>query len=158
MTKELSESLLAACKAAGIEEPRYIAQNEDGQVTHHDERPWREGWLYIWGSGGWPKRLNHPPYADDWKDSLLEWVEPQGEPLADVLARHGDLVGDTTEMVILYDVVDTNKKVDDACEIAYHAHLENGNVFRWTRLDCYRAAWQDALAWKEAAMTNKQKP
>ena len=158
MTKELSESLLAACKAAGIEKPRYIAQNEDGQVTHHDERPSREGWLYIWGSGGWPKRLNHPPYADDWQDSLLEWVEPQGEPLADVPAQHGDLIGDTTEMVILYDVAGTSKMIDDACKLAYHAHLEKGNVFRWTRLDCYRAAWQDALAWKEAAMTNKQKP
>jgi hypothetical protein len=43
---------------------------------------------------------------------------------------------------------ETSKKIDDACEIAYHAHLENGNGFRWSRLDCYRAAWQDALAWK----------
>ena len=146
--QQLSESLLAACKAAGIESPRYIAQNEDGQVTHHDERPSREGWLYIWGSGGSRKRLNHPPYADDWEDSLLEFVEPQGEPLADVLPQHGDLISDTTEMVILYDVADTSKKVDDACEIAYHAHLEKGNVFRWSRHDCYRAAWQDALAWK----------
>ena len=101
MTKELSESLLAACREAGIESPRYIAQNEDGQVTHHDERPSREGWLYIWGSGGWPKRLNHPPYADDWKDSLLEWVDH---------------------------VADTNKKVDDDCKIAYNKRRIIGQI------------------------------
>jgi hypothetical protein len=157
--KKLSESLLAACKAAGIEKPRYIAQDEDGEVIHHDEKPSREGWIHIWGSGGPRKRLDHPPYADHWQDSLLEWVEPQemlptvfipheGEPLADVLARHPEHVADDTEMVILYNVADTSKMIDDACKIAYHKHIENGNGFRWSRLDCYRAAWQDALAWK----------
>jgi hypothetical protein len=75
MTKQLSESLLAACKAAGIEKPRYIAQDEDGEVIHHDEKPSREGWIHIWGSGGPRKRLDHQPYADDWKDSLMEWVD-----------------------------------------------------------------------------------
>jgi|688.fasta_scaffold16844_16 hypothetical protein len=119
--KELSESLLAACKAAGIHNPRYIAQNANGKVIHHDNQPSRKGWDSIWGGGGIPKRLNHPPYASDWKESLLEWVDH---------------------------VADTSKMIDDACEIAYHAHLENGDGFRWSRLDCYRAAWQDALAWK----------
>ena len=119
--KELSESLLAACKAAGIHNPRYIAQNANGKVIHHDNQPSRKGWDSIWGGGGIPKRLNHPPYADNWQDSLLEWVDH---------------------------VADTSKMIDDACEIAYHAHLENGDGFRWSRLDCYRAAWQDALAWK----------
>jgi hypothetical protein len=164
MTKELSESLLAACKAAGIESPRYIAQNANGKVIHHNENPTRQGWTHIWGNGGSPKRLNHPPYADNWQESLLEWVgkpsaawddfvtgveqhtgaiasctadsKPQGEPLADVLARHPD------------HVADTSKNIDDACEIGYHSHLEKGNVYRWSRLDCYRAAWQDALTWK----------
>ena len=112
MTKELSESLLAACKAVGIEKPRYIAQNEDGQVTHHDERPSREGWLYIWGSGGWPKRLNHPPYADDWKDSLLEWVDH---------------------------VADTNKKVDDDCKIAYKAMMQEADHWIGCPQICERA-------------------
>jgi hypothetical protein len=88
--KQLSESLLAACKAAGIHNPRYIAQNANGKVIHHDESPTRQGWTHIWGNGGPPKRLNHPPYADNWQDSLLQWVEPQSEPLADVLAQHGD--------------------------------------------------------------------
>jgi hypothetical protein len=145
MTKELSESLLAACKAAGIEKPRYIAQDEDGEVWSCESKP-RKGQT-LW-DGCVTRMLHHPPYAEDWKESLLEWVEPQSEPLADVLAQHGDLVGDDTEMVILYDIADTSKMIDDACEIAYHAHLENGNGFRWSRLDCYRAAWQDALAWK----------
>lgn len=121
MTKELSESLLAACKAAGIESPRYIAQNEDGQVTHHDERPSREGWLYIWGSGGWPKRLNHPPYADDWKDSLLEWV---------------DHVADTSNMI----------DMQDAIADAYRKHV--GRCGLQTYAQTYRQGWQDALAWK----------
>jgi len=75
MTKQLSESLLAACKAAGIEKPRYIAQNANGWVIHHDESPTRQGWTHIWGNARSPKRLNHPPYAADWQDSLLEWVE-----------------------------------------------------------------------------------
>ena len=147
--KQLSESLLAACKAAGIKKPRYISQDEDGCVYHYESQPSRNGYQYMWGNHkGFAARLAHPPYADHWQDSLLEWVEPQGEPLAEVLTQHGDLVGDDTEMVILYDIADTSKMIDDACEIAYHAHLENGNGFRWSRLDCYRAAWQDALAWK----------
>jgi hypothetical protein len=148
--KKLSESLLAACKAAGIEKPRFIIQQEQS-VWHVDVKPefTTSYWAALGGVGF--IKLDHPPYTDDWQDSLLEWVEPQGEPLAGVLAQHGDLVGDDTEMVILYDIADTSKMIDDACEIAYHAHLENGNGFRWSRLDCYRAAWQDALAWKGGA-------
>jgi len=141
--KQLSESLLAACKAAGIEKPRYIAQDANGKVIHHDESPTRQGWTHIWGNGGPPKRLDHPPYADDWQDSLLEWVEPQemlptvfipheGEPLVEVLARHPD----------------TSKKVDDACEIAYQNHLRKGDGLCWSRAGDYRQGWQDALAWK----------
>jgi hypothetical protein len=157
MTKELSESLLAACKAAGIKKPRYIAQDEDGTVWHYDGEPDTTYtsdvgiFAFVPDIGEHAISLNHPPYAEDWKESLLEWAEPQGEPLADVLAQHGDLIGDDTEMVILYNVTDTSKMVDDACEIGYHAHLEKGNVYRWSRLDCYRAAWQDALAWKGGA-------
>jgi hypothetical protein len=161
--KKLSESLLAACKAAGIESPRYIAQDKDEPyVWHYDLKPDTDDTkeLDMWAvDNGNATKIHHPPYADDWKESLLEWVEPQemlptvfipheGEPLADVLARHGDLVGDDTEMVILYNVADTSKMIDDACKIAYHKHMENGNGFRWSRLDCYRAAWQDALTWK----------
>ena len=74
ITKELSDSLLAACKAAGIEKPKFIAQDENGLVFHL--------WL-----GSKTIRLNHPPYADDWQDSLLEWVDH---------------------------IADTRKKVDDA--------------------------------------------
>jgi hypothetical protein len=145
--KKLSESLLAACKAAGIEKPRFIIQQEQS-VWHVDVKPefTTSYWAALGGVGF--IKLDHPPYTDDWQDSLLEWVEPQGEPLAGVLAQHGDLIGDTTEMVILYDIADTSKMIDEACEIAYHAHIQNGNGFRWSRLDCYRAAWQDALAWK----------
>lgn len=97
--QQLSESLLAACKAAGIKESKYIAQDEDGQVVHYEERPTREGWTHIFGGGGACTSLGHPPYAGDWQESLLEWVEPQGESLADVLARHPDHVADTSKMI-----------------------------------------------------------
>ena len=143
--QQLSESLLAACKAAGIEKPRYIAQDQDGSVQCYTKKPAIDKKVRLWYSDYDDDTvIDHPPYADDWRDSLLEWVEPQGEPLAEILAQHGDIIGDTTEMVILYDVADTSKKVDDACEIAHHAHIQNGNGFRWSPLP----KWQDALAWK----------
>lgn len=141
--QQLSESLLAACKAAGIEKPRYITQNANGKVIHHNESPTRQGWTHI--------NLDHPPYADDWQDSLLEWVEPKSEPLADVLAQHANLIGDDTEMVILYNVAETSKKVDDACKIAYQNHLRKGDGLCWSRAGDYRQGWQDALAWKGGA-------
>jgi len=119
--KKLSDSLLAACKAAGIEKPRYIAQDEDGEVIHHDEKPSREGWIHIWGSGGPPKRLNHPPYADDWQDSLLEWV---------------DHIADTSKMI----------DMQDAIADAYRKHV--GRCGLQTYSQTYRHGWQDALAWK----------
>jgi hypothetical protein len=151
--QQLSESLLAACKAAGIESPRYIAQDKDGTVWHYDGEPdttyTSDFGIFAFDPdiGEHAISLNHPSYADDWRESLLEWVEPQemlptvfipheGEPLVDVLARHPEHVADASKMI------------DDACEIAYHKHIENGNGFRWSRLDCYRAAWEDALAWK----------
>ena len=119
--EQLSESLLAACKTAGIEKPKYIAQNANGKVIHHDNQPSRKGWDSIWGGGGIPKRLNHPPYADDWRESLMEWVDH---------------------------VADTSKKIDDDCKIAYHAHLEKGDGLCWSRAGDYRQGWLDALAWK----------
>jgi len=85
--QQLSESLLAACKAAGIESPRYIAQDKDGEVWSFDLKPSKKQTTW---DGDKAQKIDHPPYADDWKESLLEWVEPQEEPLADVLARHGD--------------------------------------------------------------------
>ena len=81
MTKELSESLLAACKAAGIESPRYIAQDEDGTVWHYDGKPDTTGtsdvgiFSFHPDVGEHAINLDHPPYADDWQDSLLEWVD-----------------------------------------------------------------------------------
>jgi hypothetical protein len=91
--KELSESLLAACKAAGVEKPRYIAQDEDGTVWHYDGEPDTTGtsdvgiFSFDPDVGEHAINLDHPPYADDWKDSLLEWVEPQ-EMLPTVFIPH----------------------------------------------------------------------
>jgi hypothetical protein len=161
--QQLSESLLAACKAAGIEKPRYIAQDKSGAIYHYSAKPIiiRYAWLCA-NNKDELDILNHPPYAEDWQDSLLEWVEPQemlptvfipheGEPLADVLAQHGNLVGDDTEMVILYNVAETSKMVDDACKIAYQNHLRKGDGLFWSRAGDYRQGWQDALAWKGGA-------
>lgn len=122
ITKQLSESLLAACKAAGIYNPRYIAQDKDEPyVWHYDLMPdTEESGMWAVDNGNAIK-IHHPPYADDWQDSLLEWVDH---------------------------IAEISKKVDDACKIAYRNHIDNGNGTYWSRADCYRAAWQDALAWK----------
>jgi len=98
--QQLSESLLAACKAAGIEEPRFIAQDANGDVMHYTAMPVDSYSCDIWSDYQNDfKLLDHPPYTDDWQDSLLEFVEPQGEPLADVLARHPDHVADGSKMI-----------------------------------------------------------
>ena len=128
MTKELSESLLAACKAAGIEKPKFIAQDKSGHVYHYNFKP---GLITI--------ILNHPPYATDWQDSLLEWVEPQGEPLADVSARHPDHIADVSKMI----------DMQDAIADAYRKHVERCGLKTYAQT--YRQGWQDALAWKGGA-------
>ena len=130
--EQLSDSLLAACKAAGIESPKYIAQDKDESIYHYNERPVAYHRRHQWDDASTVyKLIDHPPYAADWQDSLLEWVEPcvnytedksicdsygepkgqclncgakdyehkQGEPLADVLARHPDHVADTNKMI-----------------------------------------------------------
>ena len=122
--QKLSESLLAACKAAGIDKPMYITQNRSGDVYHNNYKP-RIKNDSIWCYNDGTKFLNHPPYSADWQESLLEWVEPQvknfnitpsamvdkfrekfiepnSQPLADFLARHPD----------------ANQSECDACELA----------------------------------------
>ena len=125
--QQLSESLLAACKAAGIEKPRYIAQDKNGSIWHFELKPdmskFYETWLWAENDDG-AVDINHPPYAADWKESLLEWVEH---------------------------IADTSKMVDDACEIAYYKHVVNGDELCWSRAGDYRAGWEDALAWKGGA-------
>lgn len=136
--QQLSESLLAACKAAGIEEPKYIFQGWLGGVYHSDEDP-RTTSSPIFFTYEKSIGVNHPPYANDWQDSLLEWVEPQGEPLADVLARHPDHVADTSKMI----------DMQDAIADAYRNHV--GRCGLITYAQTYRQGWQDALAWKGGA-------
>ena len=73
--KQLSESLLAACKAAGIEEPRYIAQDQCGLIYHYNKIPYLIT-RNVWGSNnGCGKKINHAAYTSDWQESLLEWVD-----------------------------------------------------------------------------------
>jgi len=119
--QQLSDSLLAACKATGIEEPKYIAQDKSGHVYHYDVKPTLASFEWL---GVIPIRLNHQPYADDWQDSLLEWVDH---------------------------IADTSKKVDDAIRIGYHKHVVNGDGLCWSRAGDYRQGWKDALAWKGGA-------
>ena len=99
--KELSESLLAACKAAGIEKPKYIAQDKSGKIYHYSGKPNMTKCEWIFGDlEDDLDYLNHPPYAENWKESLLEWVEPQGGlTLADVLARNSHHVADARKKV-----------------------------------------------------------
>jgi hypothetical protein len=120
--KQLSESLLAACKAAGIEKPKYIAQDKSGSIYHYSAKPNMLKWQWVYANNEDElDLLNHPPYSNDWQDSLLEWV------------NH---------------VADTSKKIDDACEIGYHKHVVNGDGLCWSRAGDYQKGWQDALAWK----------
>lgn len=149
--QKLSESLLAARKAAGIEKPKYIAQDKSGKIYHYSAKPnmIKCEWLYDDNEDEFDI-LNHPPYAEDWKESLLEWVEPQvknfnitpsamvdkfrekfiepnSQSLADFPARH----------------LDANQSEYDACEIAYRNYLAKTVAYN------YHAGWQDALAWQK---------
>lgn len=293
--KKLSESLLAACKAAGIEEPRYIVQGASLSVYHSEHDPrlgGGKGRLYNYSQA---LCIDHPPYADDWQDSLLEfreyalirkcnkclsvtaidligndenekelqhdgetvfrvskedahgavvnlckcdckpqvenfnltksaamakwresfgfietekqqiktlagkskeWFEQsaiiegdaeisaglahlQGEPLADVLARHpesftienefnedGEVIahfirnhhGNITEMIRPDHIADTSKKVsdDDACKLGYRKMIDE-YAGRRTKAQAYECAWQDALAWKAMAEKGGEK-
>jgi len=131
--KKLSESLLAACKAAGVEKLRYILQGASRAVYHSDHDPRMHNGRYNFGNVVY---INHPPYTDDWQDSLLEWVDPQGEPLANVLARHPEHVADTSKMI----------DMQDAIADAYRNHV--GRCGLQTYAQTYHQGWQDALAWK----------
>jgi hypothetical protein len=126
--KELSDSLLAACKAAGIEKPRYIAQDKDEPyVWHYDLKPDTDDTkeLDMWAvDNGNATKIHHPPYADDWQDSLLEWV---------------DHIADTSKMI----------DMQDAIADAYRKHV--GRCGLQTYSQTYRHGWQDALAWKGGA-------
>jgi len=120
--KKLSESLLAACKAAGVEEPKYIAQDLSGAVWHYKDEPDTNNYGAIWAAfTEQNKKLDHPPYADDWKESLMEWV---------------DHIADTSKMI----------DMQDAIADAYRKHV--GRCGLQTYAQTYRHGWQDALAWK----------
>ena len=126
VTKQLSDSLLAACRMASITEPKYIAQDADGSVCHYNMKPIRLESIGMWAdnmaSQTDVRLLNHPTYDYYWRESLIEWVDH---------------------------VVDTSKKVDDAIRMGYHEHVVNGYGLFWSRADCYRSGWQDALAWQK---------
>lgn len=123
--QQLSDSLLAACKAAAIESPRYIAQDKNGDVWHYQNMPTRTDNLYMVGDYQEPADLlTHPPYAADWKESLLEWT---------------DHIADTSKMI----------DMQDAIADAYRKHV--GRCGLQTYAQTYRYGWQDALAWKGGA-------
>ncbi len=113
--QKLSDSLLSACKAAGIEEPKYIAQDEDGDVYHYRTKPVLHDGFTMWGGQG-AVFINHQPYAEDWRESLMEFVKP-----------HELIDGD-----------------DDACKIAYRKFVSE-YAYTPTPVVTYRRAWQDAL-------------
>jgi len=163
---ELSDSLLAACKAAGIEKPKYIMQGASRAVYHSESYPRSyDGRLYsIRGI-----LIDHPPYADDWRESLLEWVEPQVKdfniaPAAAMTKwRESFAFTEAQKQTIDDHAVAENEPLadglarhsdsdeDDACKIAYRAFMseEHRTITGFPRVaDIYHRAWQDALKWK----------
>lgn len=166
---ELSESLLAACKAAGIEKLMYFAQDENGSVYSYQSKPYIHAgidqWLYQ--NDGVFIEINHPPYADDWKDSLLEWVEPVKDfniTPAEAMTKWRESFAFTeaqkqaiedhavAENEPLADVLARHpESEDDACKIAYRAFMseDHRTITGFPRAaDIYEQAWQDALKWK----------
>jgi len=119
--KELSESLLAACKAAGIESPKYIAQDKNGIIWHYGLKPYMsklyQTWQWAENDDG-AVNINHPRYAADWKYSLLEWVEPIEEV--------------------------------DASDISYNK-MNSEYAGRRDEYQIYKRAWSDALTWWDAS-------
>lgn len=174
LEKELSESLLAACKAAGIESPRFIAQDANGDVMHYTRKPVINHVWDIWNDHRNDfTLLNHPPYATDWQESLLEWVElcinyiedesicdsygePKGQCLncgaKDYEHEKGEPLADVLARHPDH-VADTSKMIDmqDAIADAYRKHV--GRCGLQTYVQTYRQGWLDALAW--VAMTEK---
>lgn len=139
--KELSESLLAACKAAGIGKPRFIAQDADGSVCHYGETPIRIDKIGMWAdnetTGTCVQILNRAPYADDWKESLLEWVEPRN--------------ADNSLLDVLSNALASDESANDACKIAYRSFVGEQNyeiTAQPSMSDIYHRAWQDAMKWE----------
>jgi hypothetical protein len=102
-------------------------------------------------------KIHHPPYAEDWKESLLEWVEPQemlptvfipheGEPLADVLARHPEHIAGVSKMV-----VEVN-----ACDIGFNK-MNSEYAGRRDAYQVYKRAWSDALTWWDGSEKGGEK-
>ena len=108
---ELSESLLTACKAAGIENPRYVAQDGNGEVWHYNARPEKVYEVYFIDDVDY-ECIDHPPYADDWRDSLMEWVEPKiddissrNQPLFDFLYQEYGILPLESDMQEIINIV-----------------------------------------------------
>jgi len=91
--QKLSDSLLAACKAAGIEKLVKVVQQMIGSVWHVDRPPTINTFHNLWQSVGGVgfTKLNHPPYADDWRESLMEWhnESKQKTQLEGIVSGHG---------------------------------------------------------------------
>ena len=74
--QKLSDSLLTACRAVGIEKPRFVAQDKDFSIWHYDYYP-RKAESCFYANYGKSAEIDHAPYADDCRDSLMEWVEAE---------------------------------------------------------------------------------
>lgn len=182
--KQLSDSLLAACKAAGIEKPKYIMQGASEAVYHSESDPRSyDGRIYsIRGI-----RIDHPPYATDWRDSLMEFVdhiadtskmidrytvEPHGKGYAVYLGRDNKDNGanlahlsecspafaDQIQALLngRYTPQANQATLDDACKLGYRKMIDE-YAGRRTEAQVYERAWQDALAWKAMAEEGAEK-
>jgi hypothetical protein len=77
--EKLSESLMAACKAAGIDNPRFVAQDKGGNIYHYTMLPYKIKREWLYHDDDEVELLDHDEYADDWRESLMEWCNKEQE-------------------------------------------------------------------------------
>lgn len=83
---ELSERLRKACLEKGITEPRFVAQDEDGEWFHFVGKPHPRSCCWSTDSDYVDDCYLFTGHSNpDWRDTLMEWNPKAGVPLADVL-------------------------------------------------------------------------
>ena len=79
----LSERLRKACLEKGITEPRYVAQDADGEWYHFTEKP--QALRSLWRCGIGSTFLYYDRHNPSWRETLMEWNPNAGVPLSEIL-------------------------------------------------------------------------
>lgn len=82
---ELSERLRKACLEKGITEPRFVAQDADGEWYHFTEKP--NASRFLWTRPMGSTYLYYDCRNPNWRDTLMEFNPNVGVPLSEVLKR-----------------------------------------------------------------------